>query len=175
MGWASQQRGSVPYSVVGDFGNHVAPSGSFGLGSNFKSIIPVVVPNGGAGGVWVKNFHILMSISTIGDKLKPVLYNGIVAGSALVRTGQEFVVPSSYSGVDTDTTINWNADGTAVFIPAGNYGLGLITLAGTCRASAGTTTWNADAYADGASDPFGAVSSSPVQIIAWCPYSNTGP
>ena len=167
--------GGSTYLDVGEFGNHVAVTGDYNLGSNFKSVITVTVPDGGSGGVWVKTLHILMRTAVLGNTLKPVLYSGVISSSTLVATGQEYVIPASFTGVDTEVTINWNVAAAPLFISAGTLSLGLITVTGDCRRSSGTTYWNADTYSDGPASPFGTVSSSGSQMIVWCPYSNTGP
>lgn len=165
------------YVEVGEFGYHGAIGGNFSLSSNFKSVISASVPDGGSGGVWVKTFHITMRTAVAGDKFTPIYYSAPNdAAATLQSTGQEYVFPSSFTNVDTDVSVNWKADGSALFIPTGTIGLGLITLTGTCRGSgSGATYWNADTYVGGAASPFGAVSSSATVILVWCPYSNGGP
>lgn len=163
------------YAETAIIGNKPAsPAAGYSLGVNFKSIIPITVPGGG---IWIKTFHIYGQQASAGDKLRPVLYDGIISTSALVKSGEEYVYPSTYNGVTTEHSVNWNSDGSAYFIPAGSYGVGCITsVNGGCRiGGAGSTYWNGDTYSDGATNPFGLVSSSAVLIAAWCPYSVTGP
>lgn len=173
----SAAAGGGGYVEVGDIGSHGGNGGNFSLSNNFKSVISAVVPDGGSGGVWVKTFHILMGTATAGDKFTPIYYSAPNDSAATLQsTGQEYVFPSSFTNVDTEVSVNWKADGSALFIPAGTIGFGLITLTSTCRASgSGITYWNADTYVGGAASPFGTVSSSATTIRVWSPYSNGGP
>lgn len=162
------------YSEVSYIGTDPAatPNSTFQLANDYKSVISVTVPSGGR---WVKTFHMRMITTAAGDKIKPVLYSAVNDPAAtLVLTGQELILPAI--STDTDVSVNWNADGSASFIPAGTYGLGVISLANFCQSIGGSTYWNADTYSDGPANPFGSgIGLSGRTMICWCPSSVSGP
>jgi len=135
-----------------------------------------------AGGVWVKRAYMTFSSGASGVQMRPVLYSG--SGSStdtLFKQGEELIAGSTFSNVLTELgPINWNSDGSALFLPAGNYLMGMMFAASGMvirNAGGATSLYGAtDTYSNGAAATWGTVSGPfAARVMMRIPYSVTGP
>jgi hypothetical protein len=145
---------------------------------NSKWSSPITVP---VGGVWVKRVFATYQSGASGVKIRPVLYSGSGTSSdPLFKQGEELIVGSTFGNVTTELgPINWKADGSPLFIPAGAYIMGAMydTPGMTIRNGGGSALiGNTDTYSDGASATYGTISGPfAASVMMRLPYSLTGP
>jgi hypothetical protein len=166
------------YSEIGILGHNTQNGSAFNMSANQKASSPVTVP---VGGVWAKTFYLWMSAATTGQKLIPVLYSGSGASSdTLFAQAQEYTFVSTFSSVATQIgPINWKADGSALFIPAGTYLLGAIVNGSMSFRNFDGAVANAkrasDTYSDGPAATYGTITTFNATLAMWIPYSIGGP
>lgn len=167
------------YSEVGILGHNTQNSSAFNINANLKVASPSIVSP--TGGVWAKTIYFYMSTATSGQKMTPVLYTGTGSSTdPLFAQAQEYTFASSFSNAATIIgPINWNADGSALFIPAGTYMVGAIVNGSMSFRNFDGTAANAkrasDTYSDGPAATFGTITSFNATLSIWIPYSIGGP
>ena len=167
-----------PYSEIGNLGFLTdAGSNAANPSADFKYGNVITVP---VGGIWVKRMFMSFFSGASGAVMRPVLYSGSgVSTDPLFQQGEVFTCPSTFSSVLTELgPMPWQASGAAIFLPAGNYVMGiLIGTAGMGIRSAGggTLLRTSDTYSDGAAATFGTITSFGASMMMRLPYSLLGP
>ena len=134
------------------------------------------------GGVWVKHLFMSFSNGLNGISIRPVLYSGSgVSTDPLFVQGEEFICPSTFSTTVTELgPIPWQSSGDAIFMPAGDYILGMM-FGGTgmtiraAEAVLGPLLRTTDTYFDGAGATYGTITSFTAFMLMRMPYSIGGP
>lgn len=134
------------------------------------------------GGVWVKHMFMSFHNGVTGAVMRPVLYSGSgVSTDPLFYQGEEFTCPSTFSVVTTELgPMPWQASGDAIFLPAGDYVMGMMFGAPgmTIRAAEsdpGPLLRTADGYSNGAAPTYGSIASFTAFMLMRMPYSIGGP
>lgn len=169
--------GGSAYLEIGNLGFTVDGNGAAANPSaDFKYGNVITVP---VGGVWVKRMFMSFGSGAAGCVMRPVLYSGSgLSTDTLFQQGEVFTCPSTFASVAELGPMPWLPTGAAIFMPAGNYVMGiLIGTAGMSLRSGGTGTLlrTPDTYSDGASATFGTITSFGANLLMRLPYSLAGP